>query len=146
MDRDRNTEGYGWAFARSVVGSSADKLRLLQVFGKNLDLSGVTRIEIESGDPGAPGPPSMDWCGPMNNFLVIDHSIKRIGGHNYEYALHILRAAERQGYRPVLAVNRRFSRENDCRHRGSFMRRFDTRRMKPPGSRRNNGSSTPTAC
>ena len=44
----------------------------------------------------------------MNNFLVIDHSIKRIGGHNYEYALHILRAAERQGYRPILAVNRRF--------------------------------------
>jgi hypothetical protein len=44
----------------------------------------------------------------MNKFLVIDHSIKRIGGHNYEYALHILRAAERQGFRPILAVNRRF--------------------------------------
>jgi hypothetical protein len=44
----------------------------------------------------------------MSNFVVIDHSVKRIGGHNYEYALHILAAAERQGYRPVLAVNRRF--------------------------------------
>ena len=44
----------------------------------------------------------------MSNFIVIDHSIKRIGGHNYEYALHILTAAERDGYRPILAVNRRF--------------------------------------
>lgn len=44
----------------------------------------------------------------MSNFVVIDHSVKRIGGHNYEYALHILTAAERQGYHPVLAVNRRF--------------------------------------
>jgi hypothetical protein len=44
----------------------------------------------------------------MNNFVVIDHSVKRIGGHNYEYALHILAAAERQGFRPILAVNRRF--------------------------------------
>lgn len=44
----------------------------------------------------------------MHNFVVIDHSVKRIGGHNYEYAYHILRAAEVQGYRPILAVNRRF--------------------------------------
>jgi hypothetical protein len=44
----------------------------------------------------------------MSNFVVIDHSVKRIGGHNYEYALHILTAAEREGYRPILAVNRRF--------------------------------------
>ncbi len=44
----------------------------------------------------------------MNQFIVVDHSIKRIGGHNYEYALHVLSAAERQGYRPILAVNRRF--------------------------------------
>jgi hypothetical protein len=44
----------------------------------------------------------------MKNFVVIDHSIKRIGGHNYEYALHILAAAKQQGYQPILAVNRRF--------------------------------------
>ena len=44
----------------------------------------------------------------MSNFVVIDHSVKRIGGHNYEYALHVLTAAEEQGFRPVLAVNRRF--------------------------------------
>jgi hypothetical protein len=44
----------------------------------------------------------------MNKFLLIDHSIKRIGGHNYEYALHILSAAEQQGLRPILAANRRF--------------------------------------
>ncbi len=44
----------------------------------------------------------------MNQFVLLDHSIKRIGGHNYEYALHVLTAAERQGYRPILAVNHRF--------------------------------------
>ncbi|MEX2137894.1 MAG: hypothetical protein WD894_01445 [Pirellulales bacterium] len=44
----------------------------------------------------------------MSNFVVIDQSVKRIGGHNYEYALHVLTAAEREGYRPILTVNRRF--------------------------------------
>jgi hypothetical protein len=44
----------------------------------------------------------------MNNFVVIDHSVKRIGGHNFEYAFHVLNAAERDGYRPIFAVNRRF--------------------------------------
>jgi len=44
----------------------------------------------------------------MKNFVVIDHSVKRIGGHNFEYAFHILNAAQRQGYRPIFAVNRRF--------------------------------------
>ncbi len=44
----------------------------------------------------------------MKNFVVIDHSVKRIGGHNFEYAYHILRAAEAQGYTPVFCVNRRF--------------------------------------
>jgi hypothetical protein len=44
----------------------------------------------------------------MKNFVLIDHSVKRIGGHNFEYAYHILRAAETQGYKPVFCVNRRF--------------------------------------
>ncbi len=44
----------------------------------------------------------------MKNFVVIDHSVKRIGGHNFEYAYHILQAAEAQGYTPVFCVNRRF--------------------------------------
>jgi hypothetical protein len=44
----------------------------------------------------------------MKNFVLIDHSVKRIGGHNFEYAYHILQAAESQGFRPVFCVNRRF--------------------------------------
>ena len=45
----------------------------------------------------------------MPNFVVIDHSIKDLGGHHYGYAAHVLRAAERAGYQPVLATNRKFA-------------------------------------
>ncbi|MDX1964074.1 MAG: hypothetical protein SFX18_13050 [Pirellulales bacterium] len=42
-------------------------------------------------------------------FVLMDHSIKRLGGHNLEYAVHVLAAAEQAGFQPVLAVNRQFS-------------------------------------
>jgi len=45
----------------------------------------------------------------MPNFVVIDHSITDLGGHHYGYAAHVLRAAERAGYQPVLATNRKFA-------------------------------------
>ena len=45
----------------------------------------------------------------MARFVVIDHSICGLAGHHYEYAMHVLRAAARAGYQPVLATNRRFS-------------------------------------
>lgn len=38
-------------------------------------------------------------------FILIDHSIVDVGGHHFEYALHVLRAAERAGYKPILATN-----------------------------------------
>lgn len=44
----------------------------------------------------------------MPRFVLLDHSIKRLGGHNFEYALQVLTAAKQAGYEPVLAVNRRF--------------------------------------
>lgn len=39
-------------------------------------------------------------------FVLIDHSVQKYGGHNLEYAIHVLRAAEQQGYRPTLITNR----------------------------------------
>ena len=45
----------------------------------------------------------------MPKFVVIDHSIADLGGHHYGYAAHVLDAAERAGYQPVLATNRRFA-------------------------------------
>ncbi|MEX2188908.1 MAG: hypothetical protein WD875_19015 [Pirellulales bacterium] len=44
----------------------------------------------------------------MSRFILIDHSLKGVGGHHYEYAAHVLRAAERAGYEPVLSTHRRF--------------------------------------
>jgi hypothetical protein len=44
----------------------------------------------------------------MPRFVYIDHSLIRVGGHEYDYALNVLRAAEASGYSVVLATNRRF--------------------------------------
>ena len=44
----------------------------------------------------------------MSKFILIDHSLDKIGGHYFEYALHVLKAAERAGFEVVLATNRRF--------------------------------------
>ncbi|MGH7192208.1 MAG: hypothetical protein ACREJM_01600, partial [Candidatus Saccharimonadales bacterium] len=43
----------------------------------------------------------------MPKFVLIDHSITDLGGHHYEYAVRVLRAAEEAGYEPFLATNRR---------------------------------------
>lgn len=48
-------------------------------------------------------------------FILIDHSIQQYGGHNLEYAIHVLRAAENEGYRPVLVTNRELIVEPDDR-------------------------------
>ncbi|HVA46627.1 MAG TPA: hypothetical protein VNH11_09660 [Pirellulales bacterium] len=44
----------------------------------------------------------------MPQFVLIDPSIAALGGHHYEYAVRVLRAAEQAGYTPVLAANRAF--------------------------------------
>jgi hypothetical protein len=41
-------------------------------------------------------------------FVLTDHSICNLAGHHYEYAIHVLRAAERAGFEPVLVTNRKF--------------------------------------
>jgi glycosyltransferase involved in cell wall biosynthesis len=44
----------------------------------------------------------------MNKFVLIDHSLKDLGGHYYTYASCVLPAAERAGFAPVLAIHREF--------------------------------------
>jgi hypothetical protein len=42
----------------------------------------------------------------MSQFFVIDPSVKGTGGHYYEYALRVLRAAREQGHTPILVAHR----------------------------------------
>jgi hypothetical protein len=42
-------------------------------------------------------------------FVLIDQSIAGLAGHHHEYAVHVLRAARRAGYEPVLATNIAFA-------------------------------------
>lgn len=44
----------------------------------------------------------------MRRFILVDHSITGLVGHHYEYAMHVLRAVVRAGYKPILVTNRRF--------------------------------------
>lgn len=46
----------------------------------------------------------------MAQFVLIDHSLSGPGSHHYEYATHILQAADQLGFEPVLASNRDFAR------------------------------------
>ncbi|HXN09803.1 MAG TPA: hypothetical protein VN859_01065, partial [Steroidobacteraceae bacterium] len=50
----------------------------------------------------------------MRKFVLIDHSLRDVGGHHYAYAREFLAAARRAGFEAVLATNRRF------RQRGAF--------------------------
>jgi hypothetical protein len=42
----------------------------------------------------------------MRRFIVIDHWLSDVGGHNYQYAVDLLAAAAGAGYQPVLATHR----------------------------------------
>lgn len=44
----------------------------------------------------------------MSRFILIDHSLKDLGGHYYTYASSVLPAAERAGFQIVLATHRDF--------------------------------------
>ena len=44
----------------------------------------------------------------MPKFILIDQSLRDLGGHHYPYAHTVLSAAQRAGWQPVLAVNRSF--------------------------------------
>ncbi len=49
----------------------------------------------------------------MSKFILIDQSLRSVGGHPCDYALHVLRAVEQQGYTPVLVTHQDFRRQ-DC--------------------------------
>ncbi|HEX4000208.1 MAG TPA: hypothetical protein VHX65_16770 [Pirellulales bacterium] len=44
----------------------------------------------------------------MPKFVLIDSSLQGVGGHHFEYARHLLRAAEQVGFEPWLATHRKF--------------------------------------
>jgi hypothetical protein len=44
----------------------------------------------------------------MRKFVLIDHSLKDIGGHHFSYAREFVAAARRAGFAPVLASHRGF--------------------------------------
>ena len=44
----------------------------------------------------------------MPKFVLIDPSLQAVGGHHFEYALHVLRTAEQAGFEPWLASHRKF--------------------------------------
>ncbi len=44
----------------------------------------------------------------MPKFLLIDQSLQEVGGHHFEYALQVLKAAEQAGFAPHLAAHRSF--------------------------------------
>ncbi len=45
-------------------------------------------------------------------FILVDQSIAGLAGHHYEYAVHVLRAAEQMGYETHLAANAAFARSS----------------------------------
>lgn len=48
----------------------------------------------------------------MPKFILIDPSIQDYQGHYFEYALRVLQAAEKRGFEPVAATNRKVTAEN----------------------------------
>ena len=48
----------------------------------------------------------------MPKFVLIDHSLKDLGGHHYPYAYNVLAAARLAGWQPVLATHRRFRQQS----------------------------------
>ncbi|MFO0901612.1 MAG: hypothetical protein U0939_01360 [Pirellulales bacterium] len=47
----------------------------------------------------------------MSQFILIDQSLSEAGGHHYECAQLMLAAAEQRGWRPVVAANRSFKKD-----------------------------------
>ena len=44
----------------------------------------------------------------MTRLFIIDQSLKNAGGHHFDYAKSIADSASKQGYRPIVASNRKF--------------------------------------
>ncbi len=48
----------------------------------------------------------------MPKFVLIDHSLRDLGGHHYPYASSVLAAAQHAGWHPVLVTHRHFSQQS----------------------------------
>lgn len=68
----------------------------------------------------------------MSKFILIDHSIVDVGGHYYEYAVRVLRAAEAAGYEPLLATNQRLRDVERLPWRVVPIYQYDFFEPKPP--------------
>lgn len=75
---------------------------------------------IDRQDTGqtASGQPTADTAGKhrgndLAQFILIDHSLRSVGGHHYDYAVQILREADVAGYEIVLATHRQFRPPTD---------------------------------
>ena len=48
----------------------------------------------------------------MSKFVVLDHWLRYVGGHEFEYDTHLLASAERHGWQPVLVAHRQFDQRD----------------------------------
>lgn len=46
----------------------------------------------------------------LKKFIIIDHSLKDLTGHHYEYDVSVAEAASHLGYEPVIVCNKKFSK------------------------------------
>ena len=60
---------------------------------------------------------------PSRQFVLIDHSIEDAAGHHLEYARRVLGAAKAEGFRTVLAINRR-AKLLDCPEADAVFKSF----------------------
>ena len=60
----------------------------------------------------------------MPDFVLVDHDLRNIGGHNFQYSLDVLSAAEAAGFSPVLAANRRFTPPDNWPSHWGLLREF----------------------
>jgi glycosyltransferase involved in cell wall biosynthesis len=73
----------------------------------------------------------------MAKFLLADPSIKDVGGHYFEYAARVLKAAREQGHDPVLGSNRAFDPKEPVDfpvHRVFRLSFFENADPEPPNS------------
>lgn len=60
----------------------------------------------------------LTWKVTLARFFFLDQSLKGVGGHHFDYAVHVLRAAKAAGFETFLGAHRRFREQRslprDC--------------------------------
>ncbi len=79
----------------------------------------------------------------MPKFIVIEHLMRKVGGHYYSHALEVLHAAEAAGFTPVLAISREFSEMEQLPSHWQVLRLFRNRinRIHRPARQAGQGRS-----